>query len=315
MLIPDFKTKYLSLTREKKLIQVFPEVCNYSCSKNGEKRNFLLLREYYEFRFWKFKLKFLESVKILCDNCGWSSSIPDIFAKKIFKTGVKSHLLVKYSKNRIITSRFLNIWGHLWRIWIIALGILSIITIIRFNSEPVLLREPKEISFQESFSGENLGEIVKIKGKVDYNLTLSKEIFIEENDRARIISQEVYLPLFPSNNLSDFIVIRGGTEEIKAVAGRSGITNYEVLKNQDYSITGRLELIENLKGSELNKYFREDLPKNRSLNSPKLLINSVDLKSFKDFTSEFIPFYAALLGCLISSIIVQIYIEKRIGRK
>ncbi len=307
-----FKFQKPAITKQKKLIQVFPEVCKYSCSKNGEKRNFIMVREFYEFSWGRIKFKVLESVRITCDNCDWTTIFPAIFARKVFKFGVKSHLLINYSKSRIITSRILNIWAGLWRIWLVTIGSLFIIIIIRFYSEPIKLNQPSVVGFQDLYSKNNLGRLITVSGKVDYTLAFTKEVYVDKlNDK--LLRTEVYLPLFSVSNPNDFVVIKGGKDDIDKVQSRVAITNTSLLKNQDYTVTGRLETIESLSNSSLVSFFTDELPKARAMTAPQVMVNSADVQNFSDFGKQFLPFLILVAAFLASSIYCQAFIDKKIS--
>jgi hypothetical protein len=306
------KKKFINFTREKKLIQVFPEVCKYSCSKHGEERNFVLIREYYLLQIYKFKFRLWESVSITCDNCHWTSRIPAIFAKKVFKNGLKSHLLITYAKSRIVTSRILNTWGATWRIWLLTFGVLALLTIFRFTAEPVQISEPVKVSFADILSQDNLGKIVEISGKVDYTLSFARKIYIQ-NEIYTLLESEVYFPMFANDNL-DFVVIKGGAENLNTVTSSLGGTNYDSLKNQDYTVIGRLETLSNLENQDLVRFFRDELPQRKSLNTPKLIINAADIKTLRQFADEFAPYYAFVMLFLTSSIFIQIFIDRKVFR-
>jgi hypothetical protein len=300
--------------KEKKLIQVFPEVCKYSCSKDNEKRNFIMTREYYEIKWGKISIKFLESIRLTCDNCQWTRRFPGSFAKKVFKNGVKSHLLIRYSKSPIITSRLLNFWGSLWRIWLVSIGLILMIMIFRFYTEPVQVSTPKEIAFQDLYNGANIGELVTVKGKVDYTYALSKEVFTN-NSNNTLVEEQVYLPLFSTSNINDFVVIKGGKEDVEKVRSRQGVSNHELLKNQDYTVTGRLESIGDLKNENLAAFFKEELPKAKSINVPQVLINSADVKTLREWAMGFVYIALLMLFCFGSAVYMQAFIDKRLFSK
>lgn len=301
---PTFKKEVIQ-------IQTFPEVCLYSCSKNGEKRNFTMSREYYALHFWPFKAKYLESIRITCDECKWSAKFPATFAKKVFRHGIRSNLLIKYTKSKIITSRFLNFWGGLWRIWLLSLGLMLLIGVLRFYNEPIQVSNPKEIAFQDVYNGNNLGELVTIRGTVDYTLALSKEVYVDSESNT-LLEKQVYMPLFSQTNPNDFIVIKGGKDDVEKVQSRQNVSNQELLRNQEYTITGRLESISNLTNSHLQIYFNEELPKARLLNAPQVMINSADVKTLSEWGMNFVGTGIFLIFCLLSSIYVQIFIDKKI---
>jgi hypothetical protein len=300
--------------KQKKLVQVFPEVCVYSCSKSGEKRNFVMTHEYYECSWWKIKINLFESIKITCDSCHWNASIPGIFAKKVFKNGLKSHLVIRYSKSRIITSRLLNIWGSLWRVWLVTFGLVVIISAFRFYTEPVRTTTPKEISFEDVFDKKSMGKLVRLNGQVDYSLALLKDTYINDATN-RLVRQEVYLPLFSKTNPTDFVIIKGGTDDVQKVRAREGITNLELLKNQDYMITGRLETVETIANTDLSNFFGVEMPKARGLNVPKVVVNSADVKPLSGFLVEVAPYIGISAVFLISSIFLQIYIDRKLTYK
>jgi hypothetical protein len=300
---------------EKKLEQVFPEICKYSCSKNGEVRNFVLVRDAHKASLFKYSFSLFEGIRITCDNCAWTSRMPASFAKKAFKHGLKSHLLIEYSKNKLITSWGLNFWASLWRVWMISFGVLIITTILQFRSQPVLIGSPKSISFEDAFKGENIGKIVKINGVVDYTAALSKEDYITKEGAKKLLGKEVYLPFFSKTKITDFFVIKGGEQQVNDVNSRINIRNYELLRNQDYTITGRLESLNTFDNADLQQFFLIDFPREKKLNTPEIVINSADLKTLKTFASIFIPFYLLLVILLASSVSLQVYIDKKIISK
>jgi hypothetical protein len=206
----------------------------------------------------------------------------------------------------------LNILGGLWRVWLVCFGFLFIVVILRFYTEPVKLNKPTVVNFQDLFSKNNIGKLVTVSGKVDYTLALSKEIYVN-NLNSKLLHTEVYLPLFSVSSPNDFVVIRGGQEDVEKVKSRSAITNPELLKNQDYSITGRLEPISNLSNSNLTSFFSDELPKARAMSVPTLIINSAEVISVQEFGKEFVPVASVLLVLLMSSMYLQLYIDKKIN--
>jgi hypothetical protein len=307
----EINFKNFGLKKVTNLVQVFPEVCKYSCSKSGERRNFGLLREYYVIRIKQKEFKVFESIKLICDHCGWNARIPTGFAKKAFKNGLKSNLLIEYSKNRIITSRALNFYASLWRVSLISFAILLSLSIIKFYTEPINKGNVKEISFEQAFTKDNLGKIVKISGKVDYTLALIKTSHLK-GDPSKIVKEEVYMPLFPEDRQDEFIVMRGGSEDYSGVIARKDITNPEVLRGQNYTIVGKLELIDELQNPDLRRYFNEELPIKRNYKIPKLMISNSDLQSIAGFIRGLVPYYIVVLALFLSSLYVQYHIDKKI---
>jgi hypothetical protein len=312
----ELLNKKIVVEKQSRLIQTFPEVCRYSCSKGtDESRTFELTREYYLLTlFNKFSFKFFESVAIKCTNCNWKSKLPANFAKKVFKKGLNSHLLIRYAQSRVISSRPLNYWGDLWRIWLISFGFLLAFTILRMSTEPILYSQPKEVIFDDLYNQENAGKVVQVSGKADYSLAVTKDIILN-GKTSKVIGQEVYIPLFSKTNTSDFILIKGGTDDLIKVNGRAGVTNLELIKNQDYTIIGSVDDMASVKNEEIISYFTSQIPKKKGYNVPKIVVNSADLITFKSFALRLIPYYIFILFCLISAICVQIYIDKKIALK
>ncbi len=308
----DAKPKKIKIARVKKLVQIFPEKCIYSCSKSGEVRNFVLTREYYQITVLGKKFKFLEQVRIVCDNCGWKAKMPGNFAKKIFKKGLQSHLLLKYAKNPVVTSRILNLWGSLWRVWLATFAVLGIITVVSFYNNPIVITTPQEISMADALTSKYLGKVVTIKGKVDYSQALERTVYYKYN-RDRVLSNEVYMPIFNNIGDLDFVLLQGGQSDWEKVRSRAGITNLDLLRNQDYTVTGKLQSISTLKNAELRSFFIEELPKSKNYNAPKLVVNSVNVEPIGKFAESFEAYYILSLVLLITSAAIQIYIDKKLA--
>jgi hypothetical protein len=310
----EISLKNLSIRKFQGHVQTFPEICRYSCSRNGEVREFSLLKEFYQIRVFKFKFKVFESVRIECNHCKWTASLPGGFAKRAFKDGLKSHFLIKYAKSRVVTSRLLNFYGSLWRIWIFSLGVVISITMIRYFFEPIVAIEPKESTFVEAMSDSNNGNIIKTSGKVDYTLAFIKELKDRDNS-SKAVDTEVYLPLFSKSNGEEFIVIRGGKADVSNVLARSNVTNYDLLRNQDYTVMGQLEPIEHLSNGTLKKFFTEELPQKRNVQPPKYIINAADIKTLPEFYNSISIYYYIFVFLLVTSTATQFYLDKLIVEK
>lgn len=304
------------IRKETTIIQSFPEVCRYSCSRKNETRNFILSKECYVFEYWKIKFRFLESIKIECSNCHWKSSLPSSFAKKIFKHGLKANTLIRYSKDKFLSSRALNFYGNMWRVWAAILAIFLIIVIYKYYTQPIIIGTPREIAFDELKSGKTIGEIVKVSGKVDYTLSFTKDDLVE-NQKGDLssISREVYLPIFSPTDPTEYIILKGGTNDVNNVLGRAGLTNQELLKNQDYTVTGRIEKIENIDNQELKDFYITELPKSKGLTPAKLIVNTVNIQTLSEFLLRFVIWFILILFLLGSSIYLQIYIDRKILNK
>ncbi len=298
------------------LVQTFPEVCRYSCSQNGEVRNFDLYRKYYSLQIGKFNLKFFDSLNLHCQNCGWNSTIPGAFAKKVFKQGLKSNVLIRYAKNPILTSQFINLFGYLWRVWLVSLALLVLLIIFRFYSEPVIVSTPEVLTVDQAKSSKYINKIVKVEGVVDYPLALTKETEItQSNGETKLVAKEVYLPIFSQTDPSSFIVIRGGNEDLQKVLGRTGINNSDLLNNQQYSTTGVIQPIDKLENNDLKNFYLEELPKAKNLNPSTLLISSVGVISLESFLMRYASLTVTLILLLVLSVIVQVYIDRKIMLK
>lgn len=291
----------------------FESECKFSCSQNGEVREFSLFKESYHFHFWFLKLKFRQSIGVKCHNCGWSSKLPYSFAKKAFKNGIKAETLLNYAHNKVITSRPLNFFGDLWQVWIWVVSFLIVLTLLKYYSEPVMMKTPREVSFEDILKVENQGKIVKVRGKVDYALAFTKETI--EPGKEAIVRSEVYMPFFAKNGGTEFLVIRGGASDVEKVNARANVTNYELLTDQDYEIIGKLDPLETLKNRDLRSFFTEELPQKRNLNAPKFVINSADIVTLAEFYNQVVPYYYIFLTLLVSSTAVQFYIDKRLTEK
>jgi hypothetical protein len=143
---------------------------------------------------------------------------------------------------------------------------------------------------------------------------LSKEVYTN-NERNNLVEEQVYLPLFSESSPNDFVVIKGGKEDVVRVRSRAAVSNYELLKNQDYVVTGRLEDVNSITNTQLSSFFKEELPKAKAANQPKVVINSADVKSLKDWSSSFVLAMLVLIVCLVSSIYVQAFIDKKLLTK
>lgn len=306
--------KFILLTKLSKPVQVFPEICKYSCSKNGEARNFSITREYYEIRFLFLKFRIFESLIITCEYCGWKSRLPAIFAKKVFKNGLHSNLLIHYAKSKIISSRLLNILAASWKMWVVFLGVLISITIIQFKTDPISFGKPKRATFEDTLNKDNLGKIVEIEGTVDYSLSLIKDIY-KNSSTEELIDRQPFIPFYSLKKPSDFLVIKGGPKELSNIYSKSQLTNQGLLQNQNYIVVGRVELISSLKNADLNQYFLDELPKAKNLNKPQVVINAYRYKTFKSFIFSFLKYYVLFISLIISSIALQIYIDKKIQLK
>jgi len=302
--------------KESIISQTFPEVCSYSCSKNNEIRNFILYKENYLFEFWKIKYRFLHSIRVECSNCHWTAKLPSTFAKKIFRHGLRANTLIRYSQDKLLSSRLLNLIGNLWKVWTISLAVLIILFFFRFYSQPVIFSEPKTVSVEELQSGKYIGEIVKVNGKVDYALALTKDDLVEnQRNELQSITREVYLPIFSENDSSQFVVLRGGPEDVSNVLGRVGLTDGSLIKNQNYSTTGKIEKIDSITNNELKDFFTAELPKAKSAAPAKVIINNVGLINIYDFLLQFLNYFLTIVTLLVVSIYIQLYIDKKIVNK
>lgn len=309
-------SEYFDLKFIEEPLQDFKEVCLYSCSKDGGIRDFKIFRTYYLLKLWKIELKAYRRLKIQCQNCGKTSYLPQSIAKNIFKNGLNSRLLLKFSNDRILNSWSLNFIAKLWILLGLILVTYSIFIGIRFYSEPVLIGSPTEISYSDLQGNTYQGKIVKVKGKVDYTLAYTKDE-IETNPKGNIIlkSQEAYLPLFSDNDQLNFVVIRGGKIELANIQSNIGTTKTENLKNQDYEVIGRVELISNIKNEELRQYYMKDLPSDKNLNPPQVLINSADLVDINTFINRYSTLFIVLLILTILSVGIEFYIDIKIREK
>lgn len=304
----DTAAKKISFRKRRLLIQEFPEVCAYSCSKNHEIRTFTLLKEFYELRIFSLTFRFFELIRVQCRNCRWHSTLPGSFAKKAFKKGLKSHQLVEYAHNKIISSRILHIYAGLWRVWIGTLSILFVITIFRLYYEPVIVTEPRNVTFAEAKLSENSGKLVTINGKVDYTLALLKET--KTKDNITTLKTEVFLPFFSKNGSDDFMVIRGGKTDVDNVLSRENITNYDLLKNQDYTVTARVEEINSMANENLKNFFLNEMPQKRNLQTPKVLLNSADVLTLPQFYNSLSLYFYVVIFLLVTSTVIQFYLDR-----
>jgi hypothetical protein len=298
------------------LLNEFPEICKYSCSKNGELRKFGLYREYYEFKFWKISFKFLETIKVECQNCHWKARLPARIARKIFKKGLKANTLIRYSRDRILSSFILNYFADLWRIFGIGLMILLIFIGLKYYSENVYIGDIKTVTFNDLKGGRSIGQTVKITGKVDYTLALTKDD-IEETRQGRVIvsTNEVYLPIFSPDEPNEYILLRGGPQDVQNVLGRQGVANPELLKGQDYAIIGKVQSIDFIDNEDIKKFYTEELPKSRASNPPTIVVDNIGLISLNDFLMRYLNYAIALVTLLVLTLILQIYIDRRVFYK
>ncbi len=303
----------ISFQIHKTLLQVFPEVCKYSCSGNNEQRNFVLVKKYYELKLLSFSIKVMPSIELRCDNCGWKARYGDRFARKIFKNGLSSHLLILFSKNRLYTSNIANFWASLWLLWTICLGIAAIITVVRFNLEPVE-RQVEEVSVANVLNNKYIGEIVTLKGRTNYTDAFIKQDYKDERYQ-ELVKQEVYLPIYSEDNPRDFLLLKGGESDTHNALEKKQVEDPDLLADQKYEVTGRIELFQNISDESIRTYFSEELPKTKNRNPPKLIINSSDLKTTEEFFSQFIPYFVVIIIFLTTSLLVQIKIDKLITQK
>lgn len=287
------------------------------CSKQNEPRAYSYARTAFQLTLWKFQFKFYQRLKIKCLNCGKVNYLPASFARTVFKNGgLKTKLLLKYSNDRLISSWFANFIANSWKMFASLLAIFLIFVMFRYFYEPVLVGEAKEVTFNDLKGNSNLGKIVKVKGKVDYPLAFTtNELVSSSNGETSVSPREVYLPIFSEIDNADFAVIRGGQTDLSTVTGRVGITVPDLLKNQDYEVIGRVETIENIKIEQLKKYFSSDLPNTRALNKPQILINSAEVVTLQDFINRYISIATILLILTVSSVALQIYLDKKIKEK
>lgn len=308
--------KILNIAFQSKELQTFPEQCIYSCSKaDGAKRTFELHRKWYEVViFSRLKFKILESIGVRCQNCGWKAQIPAIFARKIFKNGLNAHILIRYSKSKILSSRALNVFGGLWRVLLVALAFLIVLTIFDYRNQAITIGSPKVIQANDVFDRSNLNKYVEIIGKADFSLSFYKRIY-RSGDQEEVLKREVYFPLFLSSNSSDFIIVKGGQKEVDEVLSKSNITNLELVRNQDYSVRGELVAIDELTNTDLRKFFLEELPRGKGVSVPNLMINASDTISLGKFILTYIKIYAVLILLLCLSIFIQVFIDKKLQIK
>lgn len=298
------------------LVQTFPEICRYSCSNNNEVRNFNLYRQYFHIQVGKINLKLFDSLKLDCQNCGWSASLPGSFAKQVFKQGLKSNVLIRYAKNPLLTSQIVNLLGYLWRVWLISLALLLVLVIFRFYLEPVIVEEPEVLTVDQAKSSKYLGKIVKVEGIVDYPLALTKETEISQSGGGtKSVAKEVYLPIFSKTDPTNFLVIRGGEDDVQKVLGRTAVNSADLLNNQEYSVTGEVQSIDTLMNEQLKTFYLEELPKSRNLNPNTLIINSTGLVTLQSFLMRYASLAMILVLLLLVSVIVQVYIDRKIAFK
>lgn len=304
------------IEHNKKLVQNFPEICRYSCSKNNETRNFSLYKEEYFFHFHNINFKFGETVKVECQYCRWNATLPGSFAKKIFKKGLRAETLIRYSKDKLLTSIFLNFFASLW--WVFSIVLLFIImgVIYRFYTQPIILNEPEKIAFSDLKGGKYIGKIVEFSGTVDYPLAFTLDQIQENSNRkSTLISREVYIPVFSADDPTSYVLLRGGTKDTQKVLSMSGISNAELLKNQPYSVIGKVENIDVLRNEELRKYYLEDLPTSRSLTPTNIIISSVGLMPLNQFISQYTGIILLSFAFVFASTFSQIYIDRKIVNK
>lgn len=308
--------KYFDLKYIEERLQDFNEICRYSCSRNGEVRTFNLFKTHYILTIWKFEFKVYRKIKIQCTNCGKTNFLPNSFAKTIFKNGLKSNLLLRFANDRVLSSWILNFLAKSWILFGILLVALSIFIGVRFFVEPVQTSDPVQVTFDELQGNENLGKIVKLKGKVDYTLAFTKdEIQTDNRGNVTLSSKEVYLPIFSEVDPLEFVVIKGGDNDLSNVLGRANINSSELLRNQDYEVTGKVETISNIQNERLRNFYLTELPKDGSLNTPQILINSSDIVSSNDFINRYLNLFLVLLVLTIAAVGLNVYIDRKITEK
>jgi hypothetical protein len=187
---------------------------------------------------------------------------------------------------------------------------------IRFYIEPIVINTPSEITFNDLSGNKNLGQIVKIKGQVDYTLAYTKDVVVtDQRGNISLTSQEVFLPLFSPDDSQTFIVIQGGKKDLRNIASKIGVTDSALLKNQDYEVIGRIQTIDDINNKQLLGVFTENLPSIQSLNPPKILLNSAEIISINDFINRYTLMITVVLFLLISSTYLQFYIDRRLLEK
>ncbi len=309
--------EFFEFNHKEILLQSFKSKCIYSCSRtNYEINDFQLSKVHYELKVWKFTLAFFHRLKIKCLNCKYTRYLPNSFAKLIFKNGLRTDLLLKFSNDRVLSSWILNFLAKFWLLFGFILIILLITVGIRFYIEPIQLSTPKLVAFNDLKGNSNLNQIVKIKGKVDYTLAFTKdEVLTNQRGAVILSSQEVFFPLFSTDDPLDFIIIRGGKTDVSNVLGRVGVTNSDLLKNQDYEVIGRVETIDKLSNEQLKTLLTNELPKTKTLNTPQVLLNSAEVLTLDSFINRYIQFLIIIMMLFILALALQFYIDHRLQEK
>lgn len=299
------------INKVKKLVQSFPGACPH-CSKNGDIKNFDLYREYYELKVGAINLKFFDNTTTYCRSCSWYASLPEIVSRKIFKRGINPQNLLNFSKNLILRSWLITHYATLWNTVLILLVILTGFIIFRYFTDSVIISEPQRISVEESRSVKYQGQIVTVYGIVDYTESYAKITTTEKNGVITESYEEIYLPLYKNGDQNEYILIRGGSTEIAKIRSRESLRSDELLKNQSFELTGRLEKIESIVNKDVIEKFTTELANKNGISPTSTVINSTRNITIENFISQFINSYLILVSVFVTSLFLQIYIDKKI---
>lgn len=303
--------KLLNYQKHKKLIQVFPAVCKYSCSKHNEVRNFILIHEYSEVRVLFFKLKFFEQLKIICDNCGWSKIFPAKFGKKAFHKGINANLLMDYAGSHLVTNRFAIFWASLWKYFLFLLGVFVIFLGARARFENVRIGSPKDIDYTQIYRDENQGKLVRVRGKLNFVEGRLNTIANPDNP-LEIYEQIPYIPLYSPYEAEkkDFVIVKGGSVLRNEASIRTNINSVDE-GIVDYNVIGILRPLDSVIQGELRNYFVSDLPEMSNSSVPEILLDASDYQDITEFLRPFILAGVLITCALVSSIMLQLYFDRK----
>jgi hypothetical protein len=271
-----------------------------------------LYREFYEIKFGAINLKFFDRIIVICRTCGNYYSLPEIIARKLFKKGLNPDRLMYLTKDFILRSWILTHFSVMWSVFLLILVFFTSLIIFRFYTDNVITSEPERISVEEGLSQKYQGKIVKVYGTVDFTLSQAKIKTTIVNGVKTEEYEEVYFPIFSNNNQKFFILVRGGNNEIQSVRSRENIQSQAILKNQNYELIGKIMKTDSLGNNDLVSKYNADL-ESSGYSPSSVIISSVDNISIEEFLNRYINSYLILMSVFIGSIVLQIYIDKKIS--